>query len=824
MHTMDTMGYGHKKYRPPISPTSFYHHDYYSRHATLRPQSEYRFAGGGYPRVTTSSGSSSGGLCSAALVVGALLAAVAVLAVAGLAFYMGALRPDNGEPIMTFEGNFRVMRGDVYGGVPGSPAWNERARRYSVALRQAFNAPSPLRQAFVGAIVTGFGDRKLDVHFKLYLDRRKIPSTVSNIEESLKNVLVQDLLSKQPAFGQIKIDISSIAIKRDLEHTYHSESYVKEALNESMASYQPKQTSHQSGNDKILQSRIGVVRKTTVKPNQSTKKRDPDEPDIDTENIPVVQGSFQITKTEADITENKHSNLPTRRDDKINQRPPSIKSSTTTKAPGTKITTTRLPSSKSTFATSTTPKLKPFTIMSNLGIRTKTSSTHKPETIVTRKAVSTTQSTITSTALSTTSVQSTTANVSQLLLDLLTNDNHNKDLPKIDTLFTVPHVIDTEPWRPITRPYYETTTIKNTPVVVDTVNEKSAKDRIGVAEVVEDISILESILNPIPPVHYSDKSTRKPTGLYNMDPNLSADIYVPSPVYTSFTLPTYAPPLKDMETLGSVYPKPFPLPVDKISSAKQDIKESVLDDDDFDDGKPIMRPPKDKTTSTIINVLQSSQLDNLTEEVSIDGMSILKKHNITATTFTTTLTPGANTTSFTMPTTSSTMTTTITTTKETPSTSKKKTDANVIKENSTRRPNDKVSIIPTTDIPYHTWELVNTSTNDNETFYKHSPEKYYNDTLQAIITKNDATFPSTTPRFPSKISILRNLTDLIKKYTSTKKPLLTNFDKINNDDDNDEHIEMTGSVEVIPEEELESTTARVITLMPVKSNLGVNSR
>lgn len=35
---MDTMGYGHKKYRPPISPTSFYQHDLYSRHTTLRPQ------------------------------------------------------------------------------------------------------------------------------------------------------------------------------------------------------------------------------------------------------------------------------------------------------------------------------------------------------------------------------------------------------------------------------------------------------------------------------------------------------------------------------------------------------------------------------------------------------------------------------------------------------------------------------------------------------------------------------------------------------------------------------------------------------------------
>lgn len=61
---------------------------------TSCPQSEYRFAGGGYPR---SSSSRSSGLCSAALVGGALLAAVAVLAVAALAFYMGALRPDNGE-------------------------------------------------------------------------------------------------------------------------------------------------------------------------------------------------------------------------------------------------------------------------------------------------------------------------------------------------------------------------------------------------------------------------------------------------------------------------------------------------------------------------------------------------------------------------------------------------------------------------------------------------------------------------------------------------------------------------------------------------------
>ncbi|XP_068626660.1 uncharacterized protein [Battus philenor] len=815
MHTMDTMGYGHKKYRPPISPTNFYHHDYYSRHTTLRPQNEYRFAGGGYPRVAASNGSSGGGLCSAALVAGALLAAVAVLAVAALAFYMGALRPDNGEPIMTFEGNFRVTRGDVYGGVPGSPAWNERARRYSVGLQQAFTAPSALRQAFVGAIVTGFGDRKLDVHFRIYLDRRKIPSSVSNIEESLKNVIVQDLLSKQPSFGQIKIDVSSIAIKRDLQHTYHTESQVREVLNETLANYNPKQSSNQNASDKTLQSRIGVVRKTTVKP---IKKGDPDEPDIDTENIPVVQGSFQITKTEADITENKHSNVPARRDEKLNHKP-TVKSTSTTKVSTTKITTTRAPPNISTTTSSTPPKLRPFTIKSNLGIKTRSTSTPKPETLKTTKTtITSTPSTTMSTTLSSTVIQSTTANVSQILFDLLTNDNHNKDLPKIDTLFTVPHVIDNEPWRPITRPYFETTTLKHLPIAAgETSGEQMAKDRIGVAEVVEDMSILESIISPIPPIppiHYTEKSTPRSAGLYDIDPNLSADIYVPSPVYTSFTLPTFAPPLKDMETLGSMYPKPFPLPVDKISSAKQDTK--VKNTNDEDDGKPIMRPPKEKTTSTVINVLQMGQHDNSTEKVAIDGNLILKKHNLTGLKTNT----GSNIT-----TTSENDFSTEkihTTSPKTVALADKQNINDSTKEISTRRPNDKVSIIPITNTPHHTWELVNTSTNENDNFTKYSPEKYYNDTLQAIITKNDAIFPNTTPKFPSKISILRNLTDIIKKYThSTVKPQNIEVSKIDVEESDDE-MEMTGSVEVIPEEEIESTTARIITLMPVKSNLGGN--
>lgn len=82
---------------------------------------------------------------------------------------------------MSFEGTLRVTRGDVYGGAPNSPAWRERARRYGAALRQVYAAPSLLRQSFAGAHVTGFGDRQLDVHFRLYLDRRKIPRYVDDM-------------------------------------------------------------------------------------------------------------------------------------------------------------------------------------------------------------------------------------------------------------------------------------------------------------------------------------------------------------------------------------------------------------------------------------------------------------------------------------------------------------------------------------------------------------------------------------------------------------------------------------------------------------------
>ncbi|KAJ8735673.1 hypothetical protein PYW07_007293 [Mythimna separata] len=849
MHTMDTMGYGHKKYRPPLSPTSFYQHDYYSRHTTLRPQSEYRFAGGGYPRAGAGSGSTrSGGLCSAALVGGALLAAVAVLAVAALAFYMGALRPDNGEPIMSFEGTFRVTRGDVYGGVPGSPSYRERARRYSVALRQVFNAPSPLRQAFTGALVTGFGDRRLDVHFRLYLDRRKIPSSVSNIEETLKNILIQDLNSKHPAIGQsIKVDTSSIIIKRDLEHTYHSESYVKEAMNESMAMNNPKGSPAPTGIDKSLQTRVGVVRKTTVKPNQN---KDPDEPDIDTENIPVVQGSFQITKTEADITENKKlSSSPIRHDDKGSHKPAAAKTTTTTKAPTTR-TTTRTTTTKR--VPTSTPKTRPFTITSTLNVKTRTESTPKRGTEKTTRAPVTTSSTTSTTTVTpstTAQASTTTSNVSQILLDLLTNENHYKDLPKIDTLFTVPHVIDNEPWRPITQPYYERTSEPSV-VPVEIASDLNAEDRMGVAEVVDDVSILESLLTPIPPVKHRDRTTIRPLSLHNVDPDLAADVYVPSPIYTSFTLPTYAPPLKNMETLGSNYPKPHPIPVDKISGVVEVVDE--VDFADEDDGKPVERPPKDKQTSVSINVLQADSTDNDTEQLSIEGASILKKHNTTTstststtTTTTTTTTTNSSPTTITTTDTSSTSTTTkantptIATTKE-PTTSTVSTTPELevvnttyrtndhqhnetTKENSTRRPNNKVSIIPSTGAPHLTWELVNTSTNDNDTFSKNSPEKYYNDTLQAIITKNDDVFPNTTPKFPGKVSIFRNLTDIIKKYTQQNTP--TRSEATTNDMEVEErhnHNKMTGSVEVVPDDELEITTAGVITLLPAKSNLGMN--
>lgn len=659
-------------------------------------------------------------------------------------------------------------------------------------------------------------------------------SSVTNIEETLKGVLVQDLISKHPSFGQIKIDTSSIVIKRDLQHTYHSEQFVKEAMNESMAINNQKILPSNT-KDKTLQSRIGVVRKTTVKPNPESRN-DPDEPDIDTENIPVVQGSFQITKTEADITENKHA-TQSRHEDKLNHKPVSTsKTTTTTKAPTTKSIPTRNTTVKR--LSSTTPKNRPFTIKSAFNIKPKIDSIsnrdkdlniHESSHVLPTTAKTGPNTKTTTTTTSTTSIPTTTKNVSQILFDLLTNENHDKDLPKIDTLFTVPHVIDNEPWRPITRPYYEVTSEQSTVLNKDIVDHE-AKDRIGIAEVIEDVGLLESMLNPEPTKKLIEKTTRIPSGLYNIDPQLAADVYIPSPVYTSFTLPAFSPPLKDMETLGSSFPKPHPLPVDKISGVVEVVNENTPIND-YNDGKPVERPPKDKTTSVAINVVQFDQSDNNTEEVSIEGSSIVKKQNLTTTnkiistsTRTSTVTEQAKT--------STSPNIDIAAEISTKKPLENKTN-NTKADNTTKRPNNKVSIIPPTSLPHYTWELVNTSTNTNETQIKLSPQKYYNDTLQAIITKNEGMSPSTTPKFPNKISILRNLTDLIKRYSqnTSNKPIEISTphpveepksDFVNIEGEENEDRSEMGSVEVVLDEELETTTARVITLMPAKSNLGIN--
>lgn len=613
----------------------------------------------------------------------------------------------------------------------------------------------------------------------------------------MKDILIQDLNSKKSAFGQIKIDHTSIIIKRDLEHTYHSESYVKEAMNETTVSNNQKAVTSTIAKDKTLQTRVGVVRKTTVKPNPSSKKKNAhssDEPDIDTENLPVIQGTFQITKTEADITENKQTEGQVHQEEKATQKPSS---------------TTKLSTTRKAFISTTTPKPKPFTITSTFNVKTRTEPTPKNNNDTTTKNTITTIST---TMVPTTSpLVTTTSNISQILLELLSNENHNKDLPKIDTLFTVPHVIDNEPWRPITRPFDETSPIEELKITTPLTSEVNAEDRIGVAEVVDDISIIESIMSPIPPsknrFNNKEKSkvTLKPPGVYNVDPSLAAEVYVPGPVYTSFTLPTFAPPLKDMETLGASYPKPHPLPVDKIGTIVE-IQEKNKSDDD-NDGKPVERPPKDKTTSVSINVLTSNYPENNTEKISIDGTSILKAHNDTV------ITQDIKNDTV--------IESNITTTTE------YNLDKELTTELTTKRMNDKVSIIPSTNVPHFTWELVNTTTKENDTFTKHSPEKYYNDTLQAIITKNDSPFPITTPKFPNKISILRNLTDIIKKYahSTTEKTTISDVDAKASKSDiiaEENPEEITGTAEVEVEEGESTTISRVITLLPAKSNLGVN--
>ncbi|KAF7998295.1 hypothetical protein HCN44_009693 [Aphidius gifuensis] len=226
---------------------------------------------------------------SAVLVVSGLIVLVVVLAIAGLALWMGAMRSDIKNSSIGFSCSLRIARGEKYNPMlklNTSMVFREMERKYKNIFELLFRR-SVLGSCFKQTLIDRFENGTLKVFFRLYLDRRKIPRSITNVEDTIQDIIAKETYSTTSLFKDMELDLTSISIRR---------------INaESSTARTQKPNISQQRNTMITKN--GLLRPNKTSPLLSTQiqkskpsKIEPNEADIDFTNIPTIQGSYQATK------------------------------------------------------------------------------------------------------------------------------------------------------------------------------------------------------------------------------------------------------------------------------------------------------------------------------------------------------------------------------------------------------------------------------------------------------------------------------------------------------------------------------------------------
>ncbi|XP_015183396.1 PREDICTED: uncharacterized protein LOC107070065 isoform X2 [Polistes dominula] len=225
---------------------------------------------------------------SAMLIISAMLVLIAVLAIAGLALWLGALRNDSKNAIIGFTCNFRVIKGERYNPMlklNTSMVFKDKERKYKNIFELLFRR-SVLSPAYKQTIIDKFENGTLKVFFRLYLDRRKIPRSITNIEDTIEDIIAKETYSVSSLFKDLELDLASINVKR---------------INQDITTNQ-KQTINQQRNAMITKNGLLRPNRTsplitgTNKPKSKITKIESNEPEIDFNNIPTIQGTYKATK------------------------------------------------------------------------------------------------------------------------------------------------------------------------------------------------------------------------------------------------------------------------------------------------------------------------------------------------------------------------------------------------------------------------------------------------------------------------------------------------------------------------------------------------
>lgn len=316
---------------------------------------------------------------------------------------------------------------------------------------------------------------------------------------------------------------------------------------------------------------------TTAKPKI---KQDIVEPEIDIESVPVLHGSFEVTKTDADITEKK-VRTSTLKPFTITNGSVRMKPKKTTiekvrplpKVPENltanilKLENVTKPYQYDRVTTpkpTTTSEEVPLSTSAENEIRMSSSSTAKPtstsvDSISTKKEIVSTPSP--TVIVSSVSLQSEPPPNKHFQLSQLQGEVHAQgEILKKDSLNVFPStiVLDDQPWLPIQ---------PNTKPLNHTLNEAKKK-----------------VHNSVSPPELASSYGIDPNGFHVMSRNkpgssISSVQKVTPPVYQSYNNPALMYGPHEVERLGNLHGvKPYPIPIDLIGDqfGKKKIEELVL--------------------------------------------------------------------------------------------------------------------------------------------------------------------------------------------------------------------------------------------------------
>lgn len=74
---------------------------------------------------------------------------------------------------------------------------------------------SVLGIAYKQTIIDKFESGILKVFFRIYLDRRKIPRSITNVEDTIEDIIAKETYSSSSLFKDMELDLTSISVKSE---------------------------------------------------------------------------------------------------------------------------------------------------------------------------------------------------------------------------------------------------------------------------------------------------------------------------------------------------------------------------------------------------------------------------------------------------------------------------------------------------------------------------------------------------------------------------------------------------------------------------------